>query len=284
MSSQGPNPSDFSETYHPEFVGSDIVPAPRMAEELGRVSLLEQVRLLSEENSSLKLALAEKDQQIADGNQRIASLAARLEESYVHPVMGIPNRIWFEEFSKSIENPKPGREKPIDFATHTLVLGFLDVDGLKPVNDTLGHEPGNQLLHGIAQSVRGSIREINNDKIFQLGGDEIGVAIPIAKEKITDETTLKNILEIIKQRMTDDLDKNIRTSKMDPRVKALTAGVSIGFSVYIPGEPVKDALARADKAMYADKQARKAARQAKQDAASQIGGVVLSSQGDSVLE
>ena len=284
MSSQGPNPSDSSETYHPEFVGSDVVPAPRMAEELGQVSLEDQVRFLKEENELLRLAVAERDQRIAEGDQQIASLTGRLEESYVHPVMGIPNRIWFEEFSKSIENPKPGREKPINLKTHVLALGVIDVDGLKPVNDKFGHPEGDNLLHTIAQSVRGSIREINNDKIFQLGGDEIGVAIAIAKNKITDETPLSSILGKIIKRTTDELENNIQTSDLLPQVKAEAAGVSIGFSVFVPGEPVKAALARADKAMYANKESRKDARRANQDTSKKVGSVALSPQGESTDE
>lgn len=291
MSSHDPNSNGTPKASAPDFVGAAAVPAPRLNGELGALPLSEQVSALSEEVFTLRALLAVRDQQLAESEQklteseqRIGSLSQRLEESYVHPVMGIPNRIWFEEFSNSIENPTVGREKPINLSTHLLVFGVIDVDGLKPVNDTYGHDAGDQLLHGIAQSVRGSIREINNDKIFQLGGDEIGVAIPIAKDKITDETPLGAIIDKIKQRISSELAENIRTGDMAPEVKAEAAGVSMGFSPYTPGEPVKDAVVRADTAMYTDKQARKEVRKYSAQAAAAIGGVVFSPQGDSILE
>jgi len=59
---------------------------------------------------------------------------------------------------------------------------FLDVDNLKPINDTLGHEVGSELLREMAEVLRGCFRE--TDVVGRLGGDEFVVAGRLSEEEM----------------------------------------------------------------------------------------------------
>ena len=64
-----------------------------------------------------------------------------------------------------------------------LVISFIDVDGLKIINDTFGHEQGDKLLISVAEILKKSIRK--TDFAIRMGGDEFLVVFP--------KTTMKEV-------------------------------------------------------------------------------------------
>ncbi len=117
-----------------------------------------------------------------------------------------------------------------------LAICFVDLDNFKPVNDTYGHNAGDQLLIEVAERIKTKIRE--EDTVSRLGGDEFvillgGLNIPTQYEQL-----LKRLLTIISLPYLID-DQLIRIS------------ASIGYTVYPMDNADADTLIRhADQAMY----------------------------------
>jgi diguanylate cyclase (GGDEF)-like protein/PAS domain S-box-containing protein len=102
--------------------------------------------------------------------------------SFHDKLTGLYNRAYFEEELKRIET---GRQLPI-----SIIMG--DVNGLKLVNDALGHLEGDKLLKAVAGILKKSCRQ--EDIIARWGGDEFIILLPKCDSK-----TANNILERIKK-------------------------------------------------------------------------------------
>jgi diguanylate cyclase (GGDEF)-like protein/PAS domain S-box-containing protein len=122
---------------------------------------------------------------------------------------------------------------------------FLDLDGFKIVNDSLGHVAGDAVLITASSRLLTCVRE--SDTVARLGGDEFAVLIEDAADG--------DAAERIAGRMIDELS---RSFQLDGREVAI--GGSIGVAGWTPGRPVLSAdelLRRADIAMYRAKAAGK---------------------------
>ena len=108
--------------------------------------------------------------------------------AHYDPLTGVPNRILLAD-RMHLALAQTKRENCL------MAVGYLDLDGFKPVNDRLGHEAGDQLLIEIAQRIKNALRE--GDTIARLGGDEF-VFLLLGLEKVEDcESTLHRLLEVI---------------------------------------------------------------------------------------
>lgn len=125
---------------------------------------------------------------------------------------------------------------------HQMGLFFVDLNGLKQINDRLGHLAGDQALRDTAEVLRKTFRE--SDIVARLGGDEF-----IALAHVTHDT------DVLCGRLREQLALlNATTSR------PYTLDVSIGTTIVAPGndDSIDALIARADAAMYEQKRAMKA--------------------------
>lgn len=123
---------------------------------------------------------------------------------------------------------------------------FLDLDGFKNVNDTLGHDAGDGLLIETARRIRVCLRE--HDIAYRFGGDEFVVVLTAIKDVSDGLTVAERILASISSPF-------ITRSKRTQSGAGVSVGVSIGIAV-IPdhGATLEDATKSADIAMYCSKE------------------------------
>jgi diguanylate cyclase (GGDEF)-like protein len=119
-----------------------------------------------------------------------------------------------------------------------LALGFIDVDGLKTINDTDGHAAGDDLLKEVARSLVAGLR--TGDLVFRYGGDEFVCALPEA-----DGPTAQRRLEQIQGGLAEKYGRDV---------------LSVGLVSLRDGETAEQLTARADGALYAERRIRRADR------------------------
>ncbi|MGB0671034.1 MAG: GGDEF domain-containing protein [Rhodospirillales bacterium] len=125
---------------------------------------------------------------------------------------------------------------------------MIDLDGFKAVNDTFGHAAGDFVLKAVTDILGENIRA--SDTAFRLGGDEFAIIAP--------KTTADNA-----KVLTEHLRKRIDHADLIYEQQTLLIGASMGTATFgADTATVDDLLATADSRMYADKQARKAAKAA----------------------
>ncbi len=152
--------------------------------------------------------------------------------AYIDPVTELPNRVHFREsIQQAIEATKADRSP--------LTLLLMNLERFREVNDTLGHQRGDKLLHDVGRRLRGTLSA--PDIVARLGGDEFGILLSRL-------TTLDDARHVI-QRLLDILQTPFMVDGVPIAVEA-----SIGVAT-VP-EHASDAdtlLQRADIAMYSAK-------------------------------
>jgi len=148
---------------------------------------------------------------------------------------GIPNRMLFVELALATL----GRARRDD---SLYALLFMDLNGFKQINDTLGHATGDLLLKAVAQRLRSSLREY--DLVARLGGDEFVVLL-------SDIQYQSQVAEI-----ADKLLKLIGSPYLHLGGHDLVTSLSIGIALFpSDGENIDELLSKADSAMYEAKRA-----------------------------
>lgn len=145
----------------------------------------------------------------------------------------LPNRALFMEcLERSVVLAKRN--------VYKLAVLFLDLDGFKKINDTLGHDAGDLLLQSVAQRLKAAIRE--SDTVARVGGDEfILVLNEIGVDENAAFTANKIILAL--------------SEAFELKGQRCHVGGSIGISIYPDGALDSDGLIKqADDAMYLAKQ------------------------------
>ncbi|UCE89666.1 MAG: PAS domain S-box protein, partial [Pseudomonadota bacterium] len=160
---------------------------------------------------------------IKESEQRLSYLA------HHDALTGLPNRLLFTaNLDQALE-----RSRRHD---HKVALLFLDLDRFKMINDTLGHETGDQLLQEVAKRLRACVR--GEDTVARLGGDEFTV--------ILSQVHHAEDAALLAEKILERINKPLRI-----RGREILTTTSIGISVS-PGDAnnCEDLIKAADAAMY----------------------------------
>jgi diguanylate cyclase (GGDEF)-like protein len=116
-----------------------------------------------------------------------------------------------------------------------LGIGMVDIDHFKQVNDTYGHQTGDDILGGLTVVLKESLREY--DSVGRIGGEEFLLIAPLQSEK--------DCLPVFKHTCRKVAEKSIPS-----RSGALSVTISIGVVLAGGNDSVDEILAAADKALY----------------------------------
>jgi diguanylate cyclase (GGDEF)-like protein/PAS domain S-box-containing protein len=155
----------------------------------------------------------------------------RLQHDALHDALtGLPNRVLFlDRLDQSIRRAR--RHHPEGCAA---VL-FLDLDRFKVVNDSLGHQAGDQLLQSVARRLEGALRP--NDTVARLSGDEFTLLL----DDVSDAREAAMIAERVQQSLRAPFELGGRE---------LFVGASIGIALATADSKPSEVMRDADVAMY----------------------------------
>lgn len=162
------------------------------------------------------------------------AMAEKMTHSFEHDSLtGLPNRLLLKDRIDQAIATAPRHERQV-------AVLFLDLDGFKYINDSLGHPTGDKLLQSIAKRLVGCVR--TSDTVSRQGGDEFVVLLTESKQWEDAVVVAERILKAVAQsHQIDSHDLHVTTS--------------IGVSVYPDdGEDSETLIKNADIAMYQAKE------------------------------
>jgi diguanylate cyclase (GGDEF)-like protein len=165
---------------------------------------------------------------------RLQSKVQQLDQlAHLDPLIGLPNRRGFmRQLEALISRVKrygdPG------------AMLFVDIDGLKGINDSRGHKAGDEALIRVSEVLVGGVR--SGDCVARLGGDEFGILLEHADEAIAGETAVR-------------LVERIAGCGFSHGGAPLPLSVEFGVGIIAADDDAEAVMARADQAMYAKKAA-----------------------------
>ena len=176
-------------------------------------------------------------EEIAQLREEVSRLQARIDQldqlAHQDALIGLPNRRGFmRQLDQLI-----ARVNRYDEMSAML---FIDVDGLKLINDSFGHKAGDAALVFVAELLVRGVR--SSDYVARIGGDEFGILLEHADEQSASETASR-------------LVSQIAGCEFCYEESCLPLSVAIGFSLIAKGDSSDEVIQRADLAMYAEKAA-----------------------------
>jgi diguanylate cyclase (GGDEF)-like protein len=172
---------------------------------------------------------------------RLRATVARLERqvgeldrlAHHDPLVPLPNR-------RGFERQLAGLIDRLERYGDSSALLFIDVDGLKMVNDSYGHDAGDAALIHVAELLIGGVRQ--SDTVARFGGDEFAILLERVDIEQATETAA---------RLTDRIADTSFTYEGLP----IPLSAAIGIAEIRVGDTPEVVLARADRAMYEQKAA-----------------------------
>lgn len=190
--------------------------------------------------SSISAALSDKKLQSKEHDlRRVSMLLSQLDQAraslqqaaHYDALTSLVNRRGFNQvFAERLAEQDPSENR--------LAVMFLDIDHFKRINDSLGHDAGDQMLKVIASHIKAATR--SHDLVARFGGDEFCVVT-----SLNGPDEARHLAQRIMQRMKDPIDLGGRRMVMT---------TSIGISIYSDdGLTAEELLKHADLALYQSK-------------------------------
>lgn len=153
--------------------------------------------------------------------------------AYHDQLTGLYNRVHFEEYLQHVIALSKRKEE-------SAALLFIDLDRFKIINDTLGHDIGDEVLVEVAKRLKNTLRE--SDFIARWGGDEFVVILENINQSADSAKTASHLINILKD-------------PIEIGAHSLTTTASIGIALYPEnGEDINTLIKHADSAMYLAKE------------------------------
>ncbi len=165
--------------------------------------------------------------------QRLSRTRKKLNETEaensIDPLTQVSNRRHLDQqLAWSIRAAKSG---------NSFVLGLLDIDDFKRINDNYGHQVGDRVLCGLARTIRSMVRA--RDVLARYGGEEFALLL----QGVSVERAVERCQQFIETIRSADF----RTDGSEPPLKV---SVSCGLTDYVRGDSASDVIYRADQALY----------------------------------
>lgn len=177
------------------------------------------------------------ERQVSQRTRELQKLADEFRYRALHDTLtGLPNRALLnEEFNRAAAHAKRAGKQ--------FAVLLLDLDNFKFINDTYGHDVGDELLKLAASKIRGALR--GEDIVCRVGGDEFIVLVESVQNLQQIETVGQGLLQALQ-------------SELQVANRPVTVGVSIGAALYPQhGQDLNELKRNADIAMYGAKEAGK---------------------------
>jgi diguanylate cyclase (GGDEF)-like protein len=201
--------------------------------------LAQEARRIERGDYSHAVAIAGPDEikSLATAFNKMVGAVVEREERIRHQAFhddltGLPNRAFLNELLEKAIRAARRQSRP-------LALLMMDLDRFKEINDTLGHQAGDEVLQEISARIRAAVRE--SDTVARLGGDEFAMLLP----SVTGTADAVDTARRIRKRLESSIPVN---------GQPLDVGGTIGIVVYPDhGDDAHTLLRRADVAMYVAK-------------------------------
>lgn len=176
----------------------------------------------------------------------IASLTASFQEtvSHLQKYISYINGLAYQDALTGVKNKTAYREAVVDIEKRLkteqpeLAVVVMDVNGLKQVNDSYGHDAGDRLLIGASRMIESVFR---NSPVYRIGGDEFVILL--------EGQDLDNAVALF-ERLEQAMEQTNENTKPEQRIS-----IAWGIALYNPkqGQTYMDLFQYADKAMYEKK-------------------------------
>lgn len=215
---------------------TSVIGAIVCADRMGDVGSFSREDMRLFETLANHVAVALEKGHLEQSLAHLRDLEKQLTHQVLHdPLTGLANRRLFRE---RMTDALAAGERPDGERSEVAVL-YVDLDGFKSVNDTLGHDAGDQLLRAVAERLASCLRP--SDTAARLGGDEFALLLPSVSDVDVALAVAARVLQALAVPVVLE-------------GRAVYARASVGVAAALPGEvDYEELLRRGDAAMYAAK-------------------------------